>query len=163
MSTIIVKANRDDCKILSRVKRDVWLTTYRGIYEDDKLDNYDYLYHENKFISKLEELYVIKDNSEIVGYFSFGIPRYKYKDYKYCINSLYILNNYQGKGIGKRVFAFINDYCSENNIEGYFTNCNKYNTKALGFYLKMGGVITNLEDKDKSKEAHQYFIEFKKR
>ena len=55
------------------------------------------------------------------------------------------------------------DYCNKNNINGYFTNCNKYNIKALGFYLKMGGVITCLEDKDQSKEAHQYFIEFKKR
>ena len=163
MSINIVRANKDDCKALSKVKHDVWNTTYRGIYEDSKLDDYDYKYHENKFIDKLDELYVIKDENDIVGYFSFGVPRYVYKDYKYCINSLYILNTYQGKGIGKKVVSFINDYCKDNNIDRYFTNCNKYNENALGFYLKMGGVITSLMDDDELKEAHQYFIEFKKR
>ena len=51
---IIRKAKEEDCKILSIIKHKVWLTTYRGIYDDSDLDNYDYLYHENKFKSKLQ-------------------------------------------------------------------------------------------------------------
>ena len=163
MNIVLRNAKREDCKELSNIKHKVWLTTYRGIYDDSDLDNYDYLKHENKFISKLDELYVIESDDTLIGYFSFGVPRHNYLDYTHCINSLYILEGYKGKGIGRRVFEFIDNYCKNNNISKYFTNCNKYNTNALGFYLKMGGVVTLLEDTNEDKAAHQYYIEFKKR
>ena len=160
---IIRKAKEEDCKILSIIKQKVWLTTYRGIYDDSDLDNYDYLYHENKFKSKLDELYVLENDNKLIGYFSFGIPRHKYLDYTHCINSLYILKEYQGNGIGRKVFEYINNYFLDNIIEKYIVNCNKYNDKALGFYLKMGGIITNLDDTSDSKAAHQFYIENKRR
>lgn len=158
----IRKALEKDCKLLSRIKHKVWLTTYRGIYDDSELDDYDYSYHENKFKNKIDELYVVINNEDIIGYFSFGIPRHEYLDYEYCINSLYILNEYQGKGIGRYIFEYIDKYCDDNNILKFFVNCNKYNDKALGFYLKMGGVITKLDDKDENKAGHQYYIEYKR-
>jgi predicted acetyltransferase len=156
------KAVISDCNRLSKVKHDVWLTTYKGIYDDNELDNYDYEYHKTKFENKIEELYVIEDLDNIIGYFSFGVPRHKYLDHTHCINSLYILDKYQRKGIGREVFKYINDYCASNNINKYFVNCNKYNEKALGFYLKMGGVITKLDDSEMDKASHQYYIEYKR-
>ena len=44
-----------DCSTLSIIKRKVWETTYRGIYPDEKLDNYDYRKHEEKFIDIREK------------------------------------------------------------------------------------------------------------
>ena len=35
-------ATIDDCNELSNLKHDVWVSTYRGIYPDEKLDNFDY-------------------------------------------------------------------------------------------------------------------------
>jgi len=159
---IITNAKNSDCKGLSYIKHEVWLTTYKGIYSDDKLNNYDYKEHEKKFLKNIDGLYVIKDDDKIIGYFSFSYPRHNYKNYNHSLNSLYILKEYQARGIGRRVFEFINKYCRENNIDSYFTNCNKYNENALKFYLKMGGVITNLEDDALDRERHQYYIEFKR-
>ena len=158
----IEKAREEYCGKLAIIKKKVWNTTYRGIYNNDELDNYDYKYHENKFLNKINDTYVIFEDEEIIGYFSFGKPKYEYKDYKYCLNSLYILKEYQGKGIGREVFNYISDYCNKENIKKYFVNCNKYNTKALGFYQKMGGIICGLVDEGEEKSKHQYYIEFKR-
>ena len=87
----IEKAREEYCGKLAIIKKKVWNTTYRGIYNNDELDNYDYKYHENKFLNKINDTYVIFEDEEIIGYFSFGKPKYEYKDYKYCLNSLYIL------------------------------------------------------------------------
>ena len=66
-------AELTDCKKLSIVKRQVWETTYRGIYPDEKLDNYDYKKHEEKFISiinnKNVELYVAEVENEIIRFY----------------------------------------------------------------------------------------------
>jgi len=161
MNFEFVKAQKEDCYKLSRIKKEVWLTTYRGIYSDEDLDNYDYLKHENKFINGLDGLYLIRSNNNIIGYFNFSYPKYPYKDYKYCLNSLYILQEFQGNGIGTKVFDFINEYCIENNINSYFTSANKYNNKAYSFYLKMGGIEECLEDEGIDKSTHQYRIVFK--
>ena len=158
----IRRAIISDCLILSKIKHDIWITTYRGIYDDSDLDNYDYEYHKVKFENKINELYVIEDSNNIIGYFSFGTPRHEYLDYTHCINSLYVIKAYQGQGIGRKVFEYIDEYCNANNINKYFVNCNKYNTKALGFYLKMGGVISKLDDSEIDKASHQYYIEYKR-
>ena len=42
MSYIIRLAKEEDCNELSKLKPDVWNETYRGIYDDNKIDNFDY-------------------------------------------------------------------------------------------------------------------------
>ena len=44
MSYIIRLAKEEDCNALSKLKHDVWNETYRGIYDDNKIDNFDYNY-----------------------------------------------------------------------------------------------------------------------
>ena len=162
MNIVIRKAKESDCKQLSIIKKQVWNDTYRGIYSDEKLDNFEYHKHEEKFKSNIDGLYVILEEEKLIGYFSFSYPRYEYKNYAYSLNSLYLLSCYKRKGIGRKVFEFIDNYCKENLINGFYTNCNKYNENALNFYLKMGGKVTNLVDEGEDKSTHQYFIEFKK-
>ena len=42
METVIIRnARRDECRELAKIKGEVWNTTYRGIYADTALDNYD--------------------------------------------------------------------------------------------------------------------------
>ena len=45
----IRKANYSDCQKLSLLKREIWETTYRGIYPDEKINNYNYAENEIKF------------------------------------------------------------------------------------------------------------------
>lgn len=101
-------ANENDCDELSRLKREVWKTTYRGIYPNEKINNFDYEKNKKTFIKIVNnpniDLYVVEADGKIIGYIDFGIPVRPFQDYKQEIWLLYILKEYQGKGIGKRLF-----------------------------------------------------------
>ena len=156
-------ADANDCHKLSILKKEIWESTYRGIYADEVLDSYDYKYHEEKFAKKIssdEEVYLIFKEEEVIGYFSFGKPSYGYKNYQNSLNSLYILKEYQGMGVGSQVFEYLREYCLQQGITSFFTCCNMYNMQAFNFYLKMGGVQTDYENFSPDKAAHQYYIEF---
>lgn len=71
----IIPAKIADCRKLSYLKREIWKTTYRGLYPDEKLDNYDYEENTKKFENIIKNpdfhLYVVKYKSEIIGYIGF--------------------------------------------------------------------------------------------
>ena len=102
----IVLANVKDAKALSYLKKEIWETTYRGIYEDSHIDNYNYDKREEKFKKLIadttQEVFVCKDNNKIVGYMVLGDPLHEaLEGYELCINDLGIDINYRGQGIGK--------------------------------------------------------------
>ena len=154
-----------DAKMLAATRQKAWKTTYIGIYSDDKIDNFDYGVHEQKFITQIRNpennVYVIEIDNEVIGYFSFGTPRHgSYKDFELCLNSLYILKYYQGRGIGSRIFAFVKDYCRNNGINKFFNACNTHNIKAKAFYKEMGGILTFEDSGHTDKAEDQCYFEY---
>ena len=109
MNYIIRLATINDCDELSRLKQKVWNETYRGIYSDEKIDNFDYKKNSEKFLNIINnpniELYVVEDNNKLVGYMDYGKPYRPYKDYEQEIGLLYLLKEYQGNGIGRKLFS----------------------------------------------------------
>ena len=103
-------ATLDDARRLAEVKLACWETTYRGIYPDSKLDNYDIDKNEEKFKNIINnefvDLYVVVIDDDIVGYMSCGEPMRPYADYEQEIGLLYILKEYRRKGIGFQLFDF---------------------------------------------------------
>ena len=57
---------------LAEMRRSVWLTTYRGIYPDKMLDEFDYPFHDAKNLSMINSkdfsVFFITANSEKAGY-----------------------------------------------------------------------------------------------
>lgn len=143
-------ANKNDCLELSKLKQKVWQETYRGIYPNEKIDDFDYENNKEKFIKIIEnpdiQLYVVEDEAKIIGYMDFGIPSRPFKDYKQEIGLLYILKEYQGKGIGKRLFNMAYENIKKTGFNEFFVCCNKYNIPAQKFYEKMGGEIIDIDD-----------------
>jgi len=139
-------AKREDAKRLSILRQCVWNETYRNIYPDDVIDNFDFKLHENKFLKQFDDLetevYIIMVDEEIVGYFSIGIPNYQnMKEYDLYLKSLYILSKFQNLGIGSNVFQFVRSYCIERGFTTFFNSCNTHNVNAKEFYEKMGGEL----------------------
>ena len=68
---IIRFATEEDCEELSYLKHTVWDETYRGIYPDEKIDNFDFEKNKNKFIDIVNnpgiELYVVEHKGKLVG------------------------------------------------------------------------------------------------
>ena len=150
MDYLIRLANKNDCKELSKLKHQVWQETYRGIYSDQKIDNFDYQTNEKRFLDIINNkgitLYIVESGNKIVGYMSCGTPLRPYKNYKQDIGLLYLLQEYQGKGIGKKLFNIACDSIRKNGYKQFFISCNKYNTPAQAFYKKMGGVVDYVDD-----------------
>lgn len=150
-------ASEKDAKELSYLKKEVWENTYRGIYDDNKIDNYDYLRREEKFKRLInddeQEVYVCKDDNKIVGYMVLGKSLHEGLDgYDLTINDLGVASSYQRKGIGKN---FIDIAKSKN--KKLFNCCNFYNKKAQVFYEKMGAKVAKVEINDSCKAASQIY------
>jgi ribosomal protein S18 acetylase RimI-like enzyme len=144
MDEIVIRdAKIEDINEMAIVRQKVWDSTYRGIYSDDSIDNFDYNYAKNSFIRKVENpnlmFKVATLDNKIVGYVCFGYATQDYKDYKYELVYMHILKDYQGLGLGRKFFNLIIDYARENNIGKFFVICNKHNYNAHKYYEKMGG------------------------
>ncbi len=153
----IILASIKDAKNLSYLKKRVWESTYRGIYDDYLIDNYDYEKREEKFkkliLDKNQEIYICKENNGIVGYMILGEPFHNsLEGYDLVINDLAVDINYQGKGIGKK---FVDIAKSKN--KKLYNCCNYYNKKAQIFYEKMGAKKYKVEMDDYDKAACQIY------
>ncbi len=106
---IIRAAERRDIDQLARVHVDSWLTTYRGIVPDSYLDNM-------KLGSRIELWTRVLDPSnetttfvldnpagEVAGFINGGICRDQELDIEAEVYSLYMLQEAQGKGHGRRL------------------------------------------------------------
>lgn len=141
----IRKASMEDAPLITKTRRLVWEQTYRGIYPDHKLDDYDFAFYMNRDKTLLESpeqhFYLFMDQDDCVGYFSYGPSNYgPYKDFDLCLNSLYLLNGYKGKGFGRMAITQLRNFAAEQGIGRFFCGCNVHNVKAQGFYRHMGGV-----------------------
>lgn len=161
-----VKAKEQDCFNLARIKKMCWEQTYTNIYSDEDIKNFDFDNHAYKFENQInsgdENLYIIMYNGKQIGYLNFGKSRHtpleKYVDIP-CVNSLYILKEFQHKGIGSKAIRFVMQQLKPQH-KLMFLCCNAYNEKAKRFYSKMGGKITD-EVKSEDKSLCQVYFVFK--
>ena len=156
-------AKYDDANDIALIKRSVWNTTYRGIYADELIDGFDLDKHTEKFKRMIDSgtyLYVVEIDNKLIGYFAFGKPFHQYEDYEMELSLLYLLGEYQGKGIGTKVFNFIKDRIKELGINRFYLCCNKYNYNSQKFYEKMGGKIIHIDEDDSLKDRVQIYYEY---
>ena len=157
-------ATDEDCRSLATLKRRVWETTYRGIYPDEKLDKYDIDLNENKFKNmikqKSQKLFVVLNESEIIGYMSCGKIMRPFDEHTHDIGLLYLAKEYQGKGIGLDLFQFAKNELKNQGVTEFIVSCNKYNLSAQQFYKKMGGKIIKIEEDNEDKSIPQVKFQF---
>lgn len=136
-------AEINDCLSIATLKGIVWNTTYRGIYSDETLDNYDILKNQQifeKIINNPEiEVYVATCKGEIVGFMTCGKPYKPFEDFQQEIGMLYILKEYQRQGIGKSFFDIARKQAVTNGHNKFCIAVNKMNYEAQKFYIAMGG------------------------
>ncbi len=134
----------DDAPILAETRQKVWDATYRGIYPDEMIDQYDFearTERDRKRIADPEQLvYLVMDGKNCVGYLCLGPWTYgTYKDFDFCLNALYFLPAYQGRGLGRKAFEITEAECRRRGFDKFFCGCSAHNFKARAFYGHMGG------------------------
>ena len=143
MNIIIRKANIEDAKEIVEVKMSSWLTSYKGLIPDEVLKNRQdtmkerIIKTENQ-IKEYNNIYVAVDNDKVIGTMSYGKSRNeKYKDYGE-LNFIYLLDEYKGLGIGKRLFFTGIREIIDMGFNSFILNVLKGN-KTIGFYEKYKG------------------------
>lgn len=158
MSFEFVLANEDSAKTIAELRHEIWNTTYRGIYSDERIDNYDYEEHRQRDLRRIQNIsyhvYLIVNIDEPIGYFTFLTAEPVY------IQSLYIRQEYQRQGIGKQAFALIRDYCGAHGFDKFTCNCNSHNYSAQDFYRSMGGTVIKRNEGHDDKYDDQITFEF---
>lgn len=94
-----VLASISDAETFGQLRKQCWQSTYRGIYPDEIIDNFDFSFHLEQDIKRLKDKqyknFLIKRNNVNIGYMTL-----KFNSDFLLIQSLYLLANEQCKGIG---------------------------------------------------------------
>ena len=159
MEVSFVFAKPEEAHLLSKFRQKVWATTYRGIYPDKLIDEFDFGFHDSRNLewinSEKYSVFFITANGEKAGYL---ILEHKNPLY---VQSLYLLPEFRRKGIGRKTFEFIREHCRENAIENFYLGCHPENKNALCFYEKMGGTVTEKDIGHENNRENSFKIEFK--
>lgn len=80
------------------------------------------------------------DNEKIIGFvLGYELQRYDGKNNMMYIHEVEILEEYRGKGIGKRIMNKLIDICQSKNMSKAFVITNKSNKRAVHLYESTGG------------------------
>jgi ribosomal protein S18 acetylase RimI-like enzyme len=105
---IIRKARLSDAQGIAKVHVDCWRTTYKNIIPSDFLDKLSYDQRTELWVKNIsnEKSYVfVAENNEghIVGFADGGKRETNLVEHSGDLTSIYVLQEYQGLGIGKKL------------------------------------------------------------
>ena len=107
MSYLIREAKSEDVTGIAKVHVDSWRTTYKGIVSDEYLKGLTYESKRKMWESAISRggVYVaVNEKNEVVGFSCGGLDQSgDYPSYKGKIYTIYLLEEYQGKGLGKKL------------------------------------------------------------
>ncbi|MFJ7182716.1 GNAT family N-acetyltransferase [Lysinibacillus xylanilyticus] len=148
----IRKAKSQDAQDIGKVHVDSWRTTYKGILPDDFLNNLSYeqrteLWKKN--ISDATNYVLVAENvqNEIIGFATGGTRKTNSVPNATDLTSIYLLEEYQGMGIGKQLLKEIFAYFKLKGYEKVFVEVLAEN-KTRNFYEYYGAqYVDNTEIK----------------
>ena len=136
---MFVEATKENVPAIIALRHQIWATTYRGIYPDDMIDNFDWARHREKELLRINDpaysVYLIQKDRQNIGYLTMS------RAGRIILQSLYIAAEYQRQGIGRAAFDFIKAYCREHGGKSFTCRCVPENLNARAFYEKMGGKV----------------------
>ncbi len=104
------RARPQDAAAIARVQVDTWRSTYRGIVPDKHLDDMSYEKAERNWEERITDpdkrstLFVAEDDrGSVVGFAACGAARDDARDYESELYAIYVNQNMQRKGLGKRL------------------------------------------------------------
>lgn len=130
-----------DAKGIARVHVDSWKSTYKGIVPDEFLEQLSYDSREKLWKSAIPNGNVFvaeNENGEIVGFSTGGKERSgNYDDYEGELYAIYLLKEYQGKGLGKKLVTPVVELLKNEKINTMVVLVLEENSSCL-FYEAVG-------------------------
>ena len=152
-NVIVRRAKLGECQELARIKGEVWKTTYRGIYADAALDNYD-VEKNTRILEQIWntpgiELFLAEVDGKIVGLMTCGNLYKPVEGFDQEVGLLYILKEYQRIGIGRKFLNTAAEIVRRNGYDRFLVSVNSRNLDAIRFYERTGGFEIHGEDTQK--------------
>ncbi len=147
---IIRNVKKEDIPKIVDIQINGWKTAYRGIIDDEYLENLDSEY--DLKVKKMQKNYmnngfvVVELNNQVVAF-----CRYIYDnsnspeiiDADCELSVLYVESNLKNKGIGTALFKYVINEFKKQNKTCMVIWCLKDNVIGNRFYTKMGGTIVS--------------------
>ncbi len=144
---MIRTATIEDARGIAEVHIATWLTAYRGLIEDEYLEQLSVQRSEKMWQKNINQnnstiLVVECEEAGIIGFASFGENRElsDYPEYPVEVYAIYILKQFSRQGIGTRLFTDINKRLAHLGIASYLLWMLEGNSTEA-FYRKLGGKL----------------------
>ena len=149
MNIVYEKATLDDAYSIRYIGAYSWRETYTGLVPDDyleyKIDHFEDKVEREKELIKNSNYYVARVDNKTVGFVVFGKSEdTKYSEYGY-LGALYLLKDYQGYGIGKKLFEIAVKGLKELGYSKMMLECMEGNN-TINFYKKYSGEVIDTID-----------------
>ncbi len=141
---MIRKARVTDCKNLAALSIQVWLNTYardglNDVVTDYVLNTFTQQYFKEKLSQPSYQLYVYVENDHLLGFVAVDLCSFCKgdvggKNSGYEVETLYVQNRQQGKGVGRALL----EYISAQHDDCYWLTTWVGNVEGLGFYRHIG-------------------------
>ena len=140
------EATYSDIPVIAQVHVDTWRSTYSGIVPDEVLTNLSYEKRENAWQKVFDQApnsngftYISEEETgQVIGFVDGGRERTGNQVYRGEINALYILSNYQNKGIGRNLVRLAVERLRQMDIHSMLVWVLE-NNPACKFYEALGG------------------------
>jgi ribosomal protein S18 acetylase RimI-like enzyme len=135
-------ARPGDAEEIARVHDESWRDAYRGVIPGVELERMIARRGPTWWLSAIERgtgLLVLDFDNKIGGYSTYGRNRVPSMPYSGEIFELYLSPQYQGLGLGRRLFAVARRELAEHGYLSTIVWALADNEKALAFYRSLGG------------------------
>jgi len=145
MNTITIdirRAQPSDAEAIAEVHHDAWRGAYAGIIPHKALTTMINRRGRTWWadaIRRAASVLVVEIGGEVVGYATLGRNRARELPQQGEIYELYVRPEYQGIGLGSRLFAAARDKLAHHGLSGLVVWALEENNNALAFYEGSGG------------------------
>jgi 3-deoxy-manno-octulosonate cytidylyltransferase (CMP-KDO synthetase) len=141
------QANNNDAPAIAKVQVESWQKSFAGIVPQEFLDNMTVAERtkafEERFGDPNYKMFVAEnDKDKIVGFADFGKARESSFEFEAELYAIYLLSEFQGKGIGENLFRLCQKEMIAEGFDSMYLMALKV-SPYKSFYEKMGGRIVS--------------------
>ncbi|GLB52935.1 N-acetyltransferase [Neptunitalea chrysea] len=149
MNIMFEEVLENDVFLIRELALKVWPDTFKSILSEQQIAYMmDMMYSVPALQEQLKNncrFLIIKKEDSAVGFVSFEIG-YNQNPEVTKLHKIYILSEYQSKGLGKITINKVATIAKENNCTILALNVNRYNANAIISYEKIGFTKTKVEN-----------------
>jgi ribosomal protein S18 acetylase RimI-like enzyme len=141
---------KEELILIQRIAHQTWPSTFAGLLSEAQIDYMlNWMYDLKMLESQVEQghnFFVAEEQGDAIGFAGYEVNHLEGPKAK--LHKLYLLPSSQGKGVGKSLLLEVVKRAREAGQKSLVLNVNKYNKKAIDFYLALGFVTIRQEVND---------------